>query len=73
MRKEREREGMKRTQCCIKLFPNRRGVDKKSLSKPEQALHRDGESGEMREKKAEGDRGRETEKKRGERQAEDKL
>lgn len=64
---------MKRTQRCIKLFPNRRGVDKKSLSKPEQALHSDGESREMREKKAEEDRGRETAKKGGERQAEDKL
>lgn len=41
---------MKRTQRCIKLSPHQRGVDKKVLSKPEQALHSDGERGQMKEK-----------------------
>lgn len=43
-----EEEGMKRTQPCIKPFPHRRGVDKKMLSKLEQALHSDGERGQMK-------------------------
>lgn len=58
---------MKRTQCCIKLFPHRREVDKKTLSKPVGALHCDGRRGLMNEKEGErgGERGR-REKKRGE-------
>lgn len=49
----REEEGMKRTQRCIKLFPHRRGVDKKTLSKAERALHSDVERELMRENKGE--------------------
>lgn len=65
-------EGMKRTQRCIKLFPHRRGVDKKTLSKPEQALHSDGERGQMKENKGTREREGEGEtgKKRGERERE---
>lgn len=51
------KEGMKRTQRCIKLVPHPRGVDKKTLSKLEQALHSDGERGRMKENK--GEKGRE--------------
>lgn len=83
-RKRRGEEGMKRTQRCIKLFPHRRGVDKKTLSKPERALHSDGERRRMKENKRkwERERGREREtgkkeenreKTRAERQTEDKL
>lgn len=54
----REEEGMKRTQRCIKLFPHRRGVDKKTLSKAERALHSDVERELMRENKGEGGRER---------------
>lgn len=61
----REEEGMKRTQRCIKLFPHRRGVDKKTLSKAERALHSDVERELMRENKGEG--GRERGEKEGER------
>lgn len=66
----REEEGMKRTQRCIKLFPHRRGVDKKTLSKAERALHSDVERELMRENKGEGERergGRERGEKEGER------
>lgn len=68
----REEEGMKRTQRCIKLFPHRRGVDKKTLSKAERALHSDVERELMRENKGEGGRergggGRERGEKEGER------
>lgn len=63
---------MKRTQRCIKLFPHRRGVDKKTLSKAERALHSDVERELMRENKGEGGRergggGRERGEKEGER------
>ncbi len=65
---ERREEGMKRTQRCIKLFPHRRGVDKKTLSKPERALHSDGERRRMKENKRkwerEGERGKQAKKKR---------
>lgn len=70
----REEEGMKRTQRCIKLFPHRRGVDKKTLSKAERALHSDVERELMRENKGEGGREREGgEGERGERKREREI
>lgn len=67
MERERKRksweEGMKGTQCCVKLFPHRREVDKKTLSKPLRALPSDGQRGLMKENKGKREREGETGKK----------
>ena len=67
----REEEGMKRTQRCIKLFPHRRGGDKKAQGKGERSWQREGERERKRERgrreEREGERGRERGREEGER------